>query len=121
MCGWLWASMSGLTRSATRAHRAAIGGQAREPIELARRFHVDGEQVERHRAFELVCALAHAGEDDLVRPEAAAQRDFHLAHRIGVGAAAERAHQANDGERGVGLERVVDRVRHGPNAASSRR
>ena len=38
-------------------HRAAIGGQARQPIELAGRFHVDGEQVERHGAFEFVRRL----------------------------------------------------------------
>ena len=61
-----------------------------EAIELAGRFDVDREQAERHGAIELGRALADAGEHDLIGTEAAAQRHVDLAHRIGVGVAAER-------------------------------
>ena len=55
--------------------------------------------------------LGDAGEDDLRRDEAGAQRDVDLAAGIGVDAAAQAAQQPDDRQRRVGLERVVDRVR----------
>ena len=55
--------------------------------------------------------LGDAGEDDLGRDEAGAQRDVDLAARIGVDARAEAAQQADDRQRRVGLERVMERVR----------
>ena len=111
MCGWLLASMSGLTRSATRARVPCAIGALVDAIELARRFDVDGQQAERHGAIDLRRALADAREDDLIGPEPAAHRDVHLAERVGVGVAAERVQQADDRERRVGLERVVNGVR----------
>jgi hypothetical protein len=62
------------------------------------------------RTFQLVAALPYAREHDLVGAEAAVQRDIDLAHRVRVGAAAERAHEPNQGERGVCLEGVVNRM-----------
>ena len=82
-----------------------------EALELARRLDVDGVHVEGHGAGQFGRRLAHPGEDDLARREPAAQRDVDLAHRVGVDPAAERAQQADDGQRGVGLEGVVDGVR----------
>ena len=56
--------------------------------------------------------LADAGEDDLGRREAGAQRDARFRrHRVGVGAAAEAAQQPHERQRRVRLERVVHRVR----------
>ena len=94
------------------AHAPAVGdGELVEAIELARRFDVDGVHVEGDGAGELRRRLADAGEDDVSGGEAAAQRHVDLAHRVGVDAAAERAHQPHDGQRGVGLQRVVDGMR----------
>ena len=75
------------------------------------RLDVDRRQAEADRPVELGRRLADAGEDDLVRPEAGAQGDFDLAGRVGVGAGAQSAHAAGDGQRRVGLDRVVDAVR----------
>ena len=111
MCGWLFASMSGLTRSATRAASALRDGALIDAIELARRLDVDRQQAQRDGAIDLRRALADAREHDLIGTEPAAHRDVHLAERVGVGVAAERLQQADDRERRIGLERVMDRVR----------
>ncbi len=111
MCGWLLASMSGLTRSATRARDVLRDGALIDAIELARRFDVDREQPERHRAIDLGGALADAGKHDLIGTEAAPQRHVHFAERIGVGVAAERLQQPHHRQRRIGLQRVVNGVR----------
>ena len=66
---------------------------------------------ERDGAIDLGGALPDAGEHDLVGPEAAAHRHVHFAQRIRIGVAAERVQQAHDGQRRVGLERVMNGVR----------
>ncbi len=91
--------------------RVVRHGDLVEPIEFARRLDVDGVHVEGDGAGELGRRLPDPREDDVARREPAAQGDVDLAHRIGVDAAAERAHQPDQGQRGVGLERVVDGVR----------
>ena len=111
MCGWLRASMSGLTRIATRARVCRVARDGVDALELARRLGVDGLDAEVDRLRQLGVRLADAGEDDLRRDEAGAQRDVDLAAGVGVGAAAEAAQQARDRQRRVGLERVVQRVR----------
>ena len=111
MWGWLLASMSGLTRSATRASvpcamarwsmRSSSPGDstliASSPSATARSISAR--------------ALADAGEDDLIGTEAAAHRDVDLAERIGVAVAAERVQQPHHRERRIGLQRVVNGVR----------
>ena len=111
MCGWLFASMSGLTRSATRARTPCAIGALIDAIELAGRFDVDRQQAERDGAIDLGGALADAGEHDLIGTEAAAHRDVDFAERIRIGVAAERVQQPDDRQRRIGLERVVNRVR----------
>jgi hypothetical protein len=86
-------------------------GDGRDAIELAGRLGIDRADVARDREFELGARLAHAGEHHLARREAGAQRDLDLAAGVRVGAAAERAQQPCDGERRVGLQRVVDGMR----------
>ena len=90
---------------------AAVGGEPGQPVQLPGRLDVDGQQAERDGAVEFVEALADAGEDDLGGREPAAQGDLDLPHRVGVGGAAEAAHEARDGKRRIGLERVMDGVR----------
>ena len=111
MFGWLLASMSGLTRSATRATRPCAPRDRGDAIELAGGFGVDGADASRDRVLELVARLADAGEDDVRRREARALRDRDLAAGVRIGAAAERAQQAYDRQRRVRLQRVMDRVR----------
>ena len=111
MCGWLCASTSGFTRSATRTRRPWASGQRIDPVEFAGRFGVDRLQVERDRPFELLRRLADPGEDDLVGPEPGTYRQRDLADGIGVGMRAPLANQACDGERRIRLQRVVHRVR----------
>ena len=67
MCGWLLASMSGLTRIATRAGAPRRARDRLDARQLAGRFDVDRLQTERHRALELGRRLADAGEDDVAR------------------------------------------------------
>ncbi len=95
---------------------AAGRGEAVEAVQLAWRLHVDGVEIEPHRALEFAGRLAHAREHDVARGEAAAQRHVHLAHRVGIGVAAKRAQQAHDGQRGVGLQ-----ARSGCGASGRRR
>ena len=121
MCGWLFASMSGLTRIATRAtrpSRAAIASRrASSPADSTLiAFH-----AERHRAFELRGRLADAGEDDVGGREARLARHLDFPDRVRVGRAAQLAQQPRDRERRVRLsarsaavrivaERGVDRA-----------
>src|SRR5581483_4447586 len=82
-----------------------------DAVELAGRFGVDGADAVRDGGFQLLARLADAGEDDVARLEAGAARDGDLSAGVRVGPAAERAQQPDDGERRVGLERVVNGVR----------
>ena len=95
---------------AHRDARCAPGarGDGGDPRHLAGRLGVDGADAEADRALELVARLADAGEDDLVRREAGAQRDLDLAARVGVGA--WRPSSADGARRrgGVRLDRVVE-------------
>ena len=91
--------------------RALRDGALIDAIELARRLDVDRQQAQRDGAIDLGGALADAGEHDLIGAEPAAHRDVHFAERVRVGMAAERLQQADDRERRIGLERVMDGVR----------
>ncbi len=82
-----------------------------DAIELARRLDVDRQQAQRDGAIDLRRALPDSREHDLIGTEPATHRDVHLAERVGVGVAAERLQQADDRERRIGLERVMDGVR----------
>ena len=112
MCGWLRASMSGLTRSATRARRPA----ARAAASIRSISPADSALIERRSSptarASSAARLADAGEDDLAGGEAGPERGVDLAARVRVGQAAQAAEQAHEGEVGVRLERVVQRVRH---------
>ena len=111
MCGWLRASMSGFTRSATRARVPALAREPIDTIQLPFRFGVDGLDAEIDRLRQLGRCLADAGEHDLLGDEAGAQGDVDLAAGVRVRAGAKAAQQPRDRERRVGLQRVVQRVR----------
>jgi hypothetical protein len=109
MWGWLFASMSGLMRTATRAGRpilAAIAStRSSSPVDstlIAYRW--DG-------AFELGGRLADASEDNVGRSKTGAPGDIDLPDRIGIHAAAEIPQCLHDPEGRIGLERVVQPVR----------
>ena len=121
MCGCVFASMSGLTRSATRARVPCARAIASMRSSSPGRLGVDGLDAERDGPLQLVARLPDAGEDDLVGDEAGAQRDLDLADRVGVGLGAEAAEQAQEGQRRVGLQRVVDGVGHGGERAGRAR
>ncbi len=88
MCGWLRASMSGLTRMATRAARLALARDRVDAFELALRLGVDRLDAEVDGLRQLGAGLADAGEHDLGRDEPGAQRDVDLAAGIRVDLAA---------------------------------
>ena len=90
---------------------AAGRGDGVDPLDLPFRLGIDAAQPEADGALELRIRLADAGEDDLRRREAGAQRDVDLADRVRVGGRAEAAQQARDAQRRVGLERVMQSVR----------
>ena len=92
-------------RHEPRPHRQRL-----DALELAGRFDVDRLQPERHRAFELGVRLADAGEDDVARRETGLAGQLDFPNRVRVGPGAQLAEQARDGQRRVGLERVVDAV-----------
>ena len=87
--------------------------QGVDPLDLARRLHVDRPHAELDRLRQLGGRLADAGEDDLWRDEPGAQRDVDLTTRVRIGVAAERPQEPHDRERRVGLQRVMNRVRIG--------
>ena len=89
----------------------ALARQQIDPLELPFRFGVYGFDAEIDRLRQLGGRLADAGKDNLFGNEAGAQRDVDLAAGVRVRARAKAAHQPRDGERRVGLERVVQRVR----------
>ena len=111
MWGCVPASMSGLTRTATRARMPSRLRGAIDALQLACRLGVDGLEAELHGPLDFVGRFADAAEDDVRRREASAHRQLDLADGIGVDGAAGLAQQANDGERRVRLHRVVDAVR----------
>ena len=87
MCGWLFASMSGLTRSATRATRPCRARDRLDALELAGRLDVDRLEAERR-------PRARARRRDLPTPvnticagaKPAARATLDLPDRVGVGA-----------------------------------
>ena len=80
MWGWLSASMSGLTRIATRTGRPVFPGDRFDPRQLALGLDVDGLQPERHRTFELRWRLANTCKHDVGRaePRPAGNLDFQI-------------------------------------------
>src|SRR3954470_22722455 len=86
-------------------------GDRIDAIQLTFGFDVDRLDAEIDCLHELGVRLAYAGEDDLRRYEAGAQGDVNLAPGIRVDRAAKTSQQADDRQRGVCLERVVQRVR----------
>ena len=89
---------------------AGLRGDGLHARELARRLDVDGFESERHRALELGGRLPHAGEHDLGGGKARAPGDLDFPDRVGIDRAPELPQQLDEGERRVGLERVVQRV-----------
>ena len=112
MCGWLRASMSGFTRRATRA--LVRWARARPPI----RSSSPGDSAlivctpSTIARSSSVGRLADAGEDDAGWIEPGSKRDFDLPDGVCVGPAAKLAQQPRNGQRRVGLERIVESVRH---------
>ena len=120
MCGWLFASMSGLTRTRDACSRAEPCRDRFDARELAGRLDVDRLQAERHGALELGGRLADAGEDDVGRRKPGLARQLDLPDRVRVGGAAELAQRAREAERGIRLERVVQAVRMGAESGVDR-
>ncbi len=111
MCACVLASMSGFTRRATRAFtpraRASASMRSASPSDSM----LMAFTPRRHGAVEFVARLADAREHDLRRLEPRPQRRLDLAARVRVGAGAQFPEEAQDGQRRVRLQRVVDRVR----------
>ena len=113
MCGWLFASMSGLTRSATRAirpSRAAIAStRASSPTDSTLIALRPSGTAHSSSAGDLPTPVntMSAGR------KARLARQLDLPDGVRVGGAAELAQRARESERGVGLERVVEAVRMG--------
>ena len=111
MCGWLCASMSGLTRRATRARCRAPARSA------SMRSSSPGDSALIALTPSAIARSSSVGvlptpvKTMLGRLEAGSQRHLDLADRVGVGPAAKLAQQPRDGQRRVRLERVVERVR----------
>ena len=82
-----------------------------DPFELPFRLGVDTAQAEIDGAGELGVGLADPGEDDLSGSETGPQCDLDFPARVGIGGGAERAQQAGDAQRGIGLQCVVEGVR----------
>ena len=61
--------------------------------------------------------LADAGKDDLVGRDAGGESAAHFAFGHDVGARAEASQRLQDGQIGIGLERVSDERLHSANAA----
>ena len=111
MCGWLFASMSGLTRSATRAvtpSRAAIAStRASSPTDSTLIALRPSGTAHSSSAGDLPTPVKTMSAAE--KPAFASQLDFP--DRVRVGGAAELAQRARETERGVGLERVMEPVR----------
>ena len=110
MCGWLFASMSGLTRSATRAiapSRAAIAStRASSPTDSTLIALRPSGTAHSSSAGDLptpVKTMSAGGKPGLAR-------QLDLPDGVRVGGAAELAQRARETERGIGLERVMKAV-----------
>ena len=90
---------------------AMRGSQLSDTVEFARRFRVDGADTRRDRVLELIARLPDASEHDVARRVSGALRHLDLAAGIRIDLASDRPKQPDDGERRIGLECVVDRVR----------
>ena len=112
MCGMTQRIDVGVDAQRDARARALRPGDAVDAIELPCRFGVDRLDAKRDRALELVPRLADAGEHDLGRNEAGPEGHVDFAARVRVGLRANPAKQTDDGERRVGLEGIVQDVRH---------
>jgi hypothetical protein len=89
----------------------ALAGQRVDAFEFPGGLDIDHPHAEIDGLRKLGRGLADAGEHDLRRNEPGAQRDVDLAAGIGVGVAAQGTQETRDGQRRIGFQRVVDRVR----------
>ena len=86
-------------------------GERRNAIELAGRFGVDRADADGDRALQLGARLADSGEHDVGRVHTRAQGDRDLTAGVRVECAADRPEQANDSERRIRLQCVMNAVR----------
>ena len=110
MCGWLLASTSGFTRSATRVRRpwridsaSMRSSSPRDSALMALRPRATARAIS-------AALLPTPVKTIWCGSEAGLEGDLDLADRIAVGAGAEALDQAHQAERRVRLERVVDAV-----------
>ena len=89
----------GAARTCNLAQRAKLG----------LRLDIEAENAGIERKRHLGARLADPGEDDLPRRHTSRQRPVYLAFRNDVSAGAELRERADDGEVGVGLDRIADK------------
>ena len=111
MCGWLFASMSGLTRTATRAARpervAIASTRASSPADSTLMALRPSATAHSSSAGDLPTPV-----NTISAAETRPSRDLDLPDRVGVGARCRaRAAARDERQRRVRLERVVNRVR----------
>ncbi len=87
--------------------RCAVNGD-----QFLARLHVEHENADLERIFDLVAPLAHAGVHDLLRIDACPQRAEQFAARNDVRPGPFLAEHPEHGAVGVGLERKADDVRN---------
>ena len=81
-----------------------------DALQLSGRLGVDGLHAEIDGLRQLGIRFPDAGKDYLRRNEPGPQGDVDFPPGVRVRAGTEAAQQAGNGERGVGLERIVDGV-----------
>jgi len=86
-------------------------GDGVDAFHFTGRFGVDGLEAHRDGPHQLIVCFAHAGKHNLVRRKSGTQGDVNLAAGIGVGMGALTPNLAHHGQRGVGLDGVVEVVR----------
>ena len=105
------AKTSGLTRRAKRATRLSLRARAASSVEFGLALHVEFEDAGVEREINLRGGLADAGEDDAAGSFGRGGEDaLELAAGDDVKARATSGQQLEDGQRGVGLDGVADKV-----------
>ena len=95
-------------------HLAHAGGDPVETLQLGFGLQIEAEDLFLQREAHLGLALGHAGEDHLGRIPTRRQHPRQLAAGDDVKAGAQTSQQVQDGDVGVGLDRVADQMGYVP-------
>ena len=94
-----------------RRNLSHFAGHAIQTMQLAKRFDVEAKNAGLDCRAHLVCRFPHAGKDCLARIAAGGKYARELTAGNNIETGAELGKQVENGQAGVGFDRIADQVR----------